>query len=685
MSASGAEGERRRRRSSQEAPKTWIDPEDGSLHVQSAQALRTHPQRITDRLAFWAKVAPDRHLLLQREVSGSGDVRWVGLSYRDAAARARVIGQALLQHGLGPRRPLLVAADASATHACLVLGGLWAGVPVASLARPGTQDWSRTQWRGMVEAVAPAMLVLQEPLADDLAQALQHGSITTVVALHRRRRSDPHTLPLRKLLDATPDDRIDAAHAALHGESVARLLLTSGLAGPPRAIVATQRMLCASQQMLRQSLGLLSGGPPVVFDRFPWSHPAGAHLALGLALYNGGTLCIDPTTAPSADAGATAEAALQRMAEVAPSLLCGLPADLAEMAVATVSTATEAPLRRAALRRLRLLLSAGAAPTARAREQLARLASARKGPPVVLASLYGLAETASVSLVDASAASVASEPAGGSAGQGSRGALGLPCPGVAVKLVPWPEDSTLHEIRLQGTHVSPARWVRGSTQATPLDADGFLCTGDLVRWGAGVHADHGVGRWVGRAGDPRPAGSATIGDLDALEQALLELPSSPVGHVVVVRRDSRHLGLLLFPGREAAPPATAQRRRAEPARTPRQRAVGAQAGLEHGDSAKAQAIRRCLLAQQTAGRLPGLELRAVLLEAPPSLDEGELNAAGAVVTRRLIDRRQPLIEAMFAGTADGLMVCEADAAFKAAGHPPMFTSALKAGSLLHER
>ena len=50
-----------------------------------------HPEKITERLDHWAKVAPERTFIAQR----GSDGRWRQLTYGEARDRARDIGQAL--------------------------------------------------------------------------------------------------------------------------------------------------------------------------------------------------------------------------------------------------------------------------------------------------------------------------------------------------------------------------------------------------------------------------------------------------------------------------------------------------------------------------------------------------------------------------------------------------------------
>jgi acyl-CoA synthetase (AMP-forming)/AMP-acid ligase II len=73
-----------------------------------------------------ARLTPDHPVIAER--AGGG---WRQVSYGQAVAAARAIGQGLLDRGLGPDRPLLVLSGNSVDHLLVTLGALTAGVPVA--------------------------------------------------------------------------------------------------------------------------------------------------------------------------------------------------------------------------------------------------------------------------------------------------------------------------------------------------------------------------------------------------------------------------------------------------------------------------------------------------------------------------------------------------------------------------
>ena len=86
---------------------------------------------------------------------------------------------------------------------------------------------------------------------------------------------------------------LDAAHDAIGPDTIAKFLLTSGSTGNPKAVINTQRMICANQVMLRETLAFLKDEPPVIVDWLPWNHTFGGNHNIGLTLFNGGSMYLD--------------------------------------------------------------------------------------------------------------------------------------------------------------------------------------------------------------------------------------------------------------------------------------------------------------------------------------------------------------------------------------------------------
>ncbi|MCE1187467.1 MAG: AMP-binding protein, partial [Rhodocyclales bacterium] len=124
----------------------------GVWRIKPLEQLEAYPERLTDRLVSGAEAFPERCLMAKRDASGE----WVRISYRDMLARARRIGQWLLDQGLAVARPSLILSGNDLEHIQLMLGAMYAGIPYSSVSPAYSvvaTDYAKL--RHIVETVTP--------------------------------------------------------------------------------------------------------------------------------------------------------------------------------------------------------------------------------------------------------------------------------------------------------------------------------------------------------------------------------------------------------------------------------------------------------------------------------------------------------------------------------------------------
>ena len=72
-----------------------------------------------------------------------------------------------------------------------------------------------------------------------------------------------------------------------------KYLFTSGSTGSPKAVINTNRMICAMEAMVRDCYRFVQHTPPVVLNWAPWNHTAAGNKVSYLVMTNGGTYYID--------------------------------------------------------------------------------------------------------------------------------------------------------------------------------------------------------------------------------------------------------------------------------------------------------------------------------------------------------------------------------------------------------
>ncbi len=263
--------------------------DDGTIYLRPKIALGEYPLRLTDRLHHWAKAEPNRIFMAERAAGGL----WRQISYAQLLATSRHIASGLLARGLSADKPVVILSGNSIDHALLAFGALYAGIPFCPVS-PAYSLISRDYGK-----LGFAMKLLTPGLvfADDATKFAE--ALSTNVPAEIEIVASRGEVPGRKVtklgdLLATPEHPgLDAAHDAIGPDTIAKFLLTSGSTGNPKAVINTQRMICANQVMLRETLAFLKDEPPVIVDWLPWNHTFGGNHNIGLTLYNGGSMYLD--------------------------------------------------------------------------------------------------------------------------------------------------------------------------------------------------------------------------------------------------------------------------------------------------------------------------------------------------------------------------------------------------------
>ena len=261
-------------------------------------------------------------------------------------------------------------------------------------------------------------------------------------------------------LMATPlHPGLGEAHRAIGPDTIAKFLLTSGSTGNPKAVINTQRIICANQVMIRETMAFLKE-QPVIVDWLPWNHTFGGNHYLGLTLYNGG---VDVSRRRQADARRHRGDGLQSSR------------NLAYGSISTCQREYESPLP---------YLRDDAALRARFFQKLAGdvLLARRSRPTYGTASMNSPCRRrafAYLSITGLGATETAPFFYVGQTPCSSRsGHVGLPVLGNEAKLVP--VNGKL-EVRARGPNVTPGYWRQGELTSAAFDDEGFYRFGDAIR------------------------------------------------------------------------------------------------------------------------------------------------------------------------------------------------------------
>jgi len=579
---------------------------DGSTVLRSTESLAEYPARLTDHLVFWARAAPERTFVARRDAQG----HWQRISYAQMLERAQAIGQALLDLGLSVERPLAILSENSLEHLTLTMGALWAGVPCAPVSPAySLLSLDHAKLRHIVGTLTPGLVVATDPsYAKAIAAAVPSD---TPVVLQRGELAERATLRYDALLGTTPGATLAMAHAQVGPDTIAKFLFTSGSTKLPKAVINTHRMLCANQQMLRQCMRFLLEQPPVLVDWLPWNHTFGGNHNVGITLANGGTLYIDdgkPTQSGMAET-------LRNLREISPTVYFNVPKGFEEIARAMDH---DAPLRRSVFARCQAFMFAGAALSQAVWDRLDAHAAATIGERLRIITGRGMTETAP-SCTFAVGPDTAS------------GHIGLPAPGVEVKLVP---EGDKTEIRFRGPHVMPGYWRAPEQARDAFDDEGYYRTGDAVRWIDAADPQRGL-LFDGRTAEDFKLSTGTFVSVGPLRARIIEAGHPCVQDAVITGLNRDTVGALIFPRLDAC-----------------RRLAGCGDDTPAPEVLRHPAVRGHFqtvidaVAAQATGSANRLQRMHVLVE-PPSIDRGELTDKNSINQRAVLQHRAALVEALY--------------------------------------
>jgi feruloyl-CoA synthase len=583
--------------------------------MRSAEPLADYDHRVGDWLDYWAREAPDRTFLAEQTQTGERTI-----CYAEARNEVFVLAEGILDCELSPDRPLATLAANGIDHALIMLAALYVGVPIAPIAPAyALQSTDYIKLSHAFRLLTPGLVVVDDGM--QYRTAVEHVLAPDVPLLAFRNCSaSPRMRDLRSLRgDGSRRHEVAAAAARVNRQTIAKFLFTSGSTGMPKAVINTHGMICSNSQMKRQVAPCLVEEPPVMVDWAPWNHTAGSNSNFSIILHNGGTLYIDPGKPTPALFGRS----LEILRRVSPTIYFNVPKGY-ELLMPHLES--DRAFRDHFFRRLKFLWYAAASMPSATWFDLERLAVEAVGHRILTVSGLGMTETAPIALF-------------GNVHASGPGVVGIPVPGVKLKLMPH-DDS--FEVRYRGPNVTPGYWRDQKATEAAFDEEGFFRSGDLLSFIDSERPRAGL-RFEGRmnecfkltSGTKVSAGKLRLDALDALRPLANE--------VVVCGADRNDVRILVFPDWETCAAFGGLDRAATPAAIASSKPLRA---ILHDRLVK--------LASAGTGSSNRI-IAALLVEVPPSTAAGELTEKGTVNSRALQRNRPELVEILYADADDRVL------------------------------
>jgi feruloyl-CoA synthase len=581
---------------------TREDRGDGSIILRSAYDIGPVAPNTGAWLDHWAAASPDAVFMAERQGAG-----WREMTYAQTLNAVQSIASHLLDRDLGAERPIMVLSGNGVDHGLLTLAAQYVGIPTVPLAEQYAlipQAHERLSYAAGV--TTPGLIYAVDADRYGPALALKDFDGVAVIASEN---------PGNGMIDfadwLTPSGTdIAAAKASVTHDTLAKILFTSGSTSNPKGVLTTHGMMCTNQAQLAACLPFLTQRPPVIVDWLPWNHVFGGSHNFNMMLANGGSLYIDDgKPAPGMFARTAENLALQSA-----TLSFNVPIGFAQLVTALKE---DKALRETYFADLDMIFYAGASLPAEVWTALEEMALQTGGKKPLITTSWGLTETAP-------AAMISHEQVGGA------GVIGVPVPGVEVKLMPL--DDARYDIRLRGPSITKGYLRNPEKTAEAFDKEGFFITGDAMKICDPSDVNRGL-TFDGRLSEDFKLTTGTWVQSANLRLAILGVLDPLAQDVVITGQGRDAVSVLVLPNRGAM---AAQGWHSTQAN-----------GVLTCPQLNTEIIKRL---KDHAAKATGSATRitaALVLSDPPSVAQGEATAKGNINFPKFLSLRSALVDRLY--------------------------------------
>lgn len=549
---------------------------------------------LIDYLARAAQLRPATTFLAERDAHK----QWRRLTYAAASRDTAAVATWLIRQGFGPdNAPIMILSENSIEHAVLTLGAMRAGVAVVPVSPTYSfgRDLSRLGYA--LDLTEPSLVYAGDGIR--YAAALEYA------------KAKGHQVMAGAGFDALLREVDEAAVAArrplIKDDTIAKILLTSGSTGRPKGVINTHGNIAGSIQMIRLiSEPFDPERTHTVVDWLPWHHTFGGNAQFNGILSVAGTLYID-TGRP---VPGLFDATIENLREISPTSFGCVPAAFGALAEALEK---DDELRRSFFKNMRGLGYGGALLPQQTWERMQRLAVQEIGELLPFGTGWGMTETTATGVAVYWNTS-------------RTGLLGLPQPGVTLKLVPVGDRM---ELRIKGPQIMRGYYRDEGLNAAAFDDEGFFKTGDAVRWVDPQRPLEGL-EFAGRIAEDFKLLSATWVQASIVRRDLVEALQPYVSDAVICAPDRPYLGALVWlaaPENERVRAALASK-------------LGA---FNRARQGSADTIARLLI-----------------LKEPPSAEAGEITDKRSINQRLAMQRRAGEVALLYAEPIDPRIILPGD-------------------------
>lgn len=574
---------------------------DGTVLIWQTHEVGAVDQSIAHIFAEKCAEHPERKFICERE-GGSGP--WSHITYGQAWDQARAVAQAMLDKGMGPQTPLMILSSNSIKHGIMMLGAMLARVPVAPISVPySLMSPGHAKLKHVFAVTQPKMIfaeqgALYQAALDDLP--LDGVAIVTGDEAYD------------DLINTDPTDAVLESLALIDHDTVFKYLFTSGSTGMPKGVIQTHGMMVATiagGQALRVEEDEEEEAPNTL-EWMPWNHISAGNISFNGNLKGGGTLWLDA----GKPIPGMFDQTIANLKEISPRVFGSAPVAFGMLAEAMEQ---DEALRKSFFAKLEYMGYGGATLSSDLYDRMQTLAINETGMRIPFTTMYGATETQGITVVHWVTERV--------------GLIGLPFPGLTLKLVP---NGTKMEVRVKGASVTPGYLNDPTKTRDAFDEEGFYALGDAGKFLDEADPAQGL-VFDGRVTEDFKLSTGTWVSVGTVRPDAVAAATPYVNDAVVCGLDKPYIALLAWPNIPAC-----------------------QGLVEGGDKLAIDdlllrdevraAVREGFRKHNAAsGGSSTRVARVILMAEPPSIDGHEITDKGYVNQRATFERRADLADLLY--------------------------------------
>jgi len=494
---------------------------DGTIIFQSKIPIPPHDQNIARAVMDSIERNSDKIALAER----GGDGAWIEINYREFGKRIDRIAGWLIDRVPVGRAVMVIsensidaAAVSFACHAARVIH-----TPV-SPAFAMTSDYTRL--RHVAETTWPAC-IFAAGTAANAAGVEQLFDSQIPVLTDNPAVFDREVTAIASVYEFPTTGAVRASVEEINPQEVSTYMMTSGSTGLPKVVQQSMAALAASTAQSVAAIGKAAGWDDVMLDWLPWHHAAGAAV-LRTGVIEGGSLYIDA----GKPVPGLINKSIENLREISVRYFNNVPSGYAMLVDAMEQ---DAQLKMSFFSKMRLMLYGGAGLPQAVYDRLQEMAVEETGHRIHMTTGYGMTESISGCLT----IHYPTQKVG----------IGLPSPGVSVKLVPTDDR---YEVRLKGANLMEGYLGAPDQNAEAFDDDGYYRTGDLARLINPDSLDEGLA-FAGRLAEEFKLDSGAWVYTGEVRDALLKALAPDVADMVLCDTDRPFLTAMFWPKVDANP------------------------------------------------------------------------------------------------------------------------------------